>query len=124
MWYALIANLAVVGLLLSAFAHGEPLLLMLGPRIRAAALGGVMGLGAIASIMLSVELPDGTVFDLRATLIGVSSLLGGPIAGLITAALVATHLLLVSGSGATADLVGIAVATGLGEMFEDQVNRG
>lgn len=114
MWYALIANLAVVGLLLSAFAHGEPLLLMLGPRIRAAALGGVMGLGAIASIMLSVELPDGTVFDLRATLIGVSGLLGGPIAGLVTAALVAAHQLLVSGSGATADLVGIAVATGLG----------
>ena len=84
MWYALIANLAVVGLLLSVFAHGEPILLMLGPRIRAAAFGGVMGLGAIASILLSVELPDGVFFDLRATLIGVSGLLGGPIAGLVT----------------------------------------
>lgn len=114
MWYALIANLAVVGLLLSAFTNGEPVFLMLGPRIRAAALGCIMGLGAIASILLSVELPDGGSFDLRATLIGVSSLLGGPIAGLMTGALVVTHRLLSSGSDANADLVGIAVATGLG----------
>lgn len=115
MWYALIANLAVVGLVLSVWAHACLILLMfLGRRIRMAVFGGVMGFGAVASVLLSVELQSGVFFDLRFTLIGASGLLGGPIAGLITGTIVAVYRLYVGGAGVAADSVGIVASMGMG----------
>lgn len=114
MWYALIANFAVVGLFVSAWAHADLILLLLGPRARAAAFGAVMGLGAVASMLLSFELQSGVFFDLRSTLIGVSGLLGGPLAGLLTGAIVAAYRVSVGGGGVVAGTLGIAISTGLG----------
>ena len=115
MWYALIANLAVVGLVLSVWTHVCLILhILLGRRIRMAVFGAVMGLGAVLSMLLSVELQSGVFFDLRYTLIGVSGLLGGPIAALVTGAIVTVYRLYMGGAGIAADSVGIVISTGLG----------
>ena len=115
MWYALVANLATVGLVVSIWAHAHVILLMLlDRRLRLAAFGGAMGLGAVASILLSVDLQDGVVLDLSAILMGVSGLLGGPIAGLLTAVIVAAYRLAAGGSGLAIDMVGVVIPTGLG----------
>ena len=114
MWYVLIANFAVVGLFISAWAHADLILMQVAPRARSAIFGTVMGLGAIASMLLSFELQSGVFFDLRATLVGVSGLLGGPIAGLLTGAIVMAYRLSAGGGGAIAGALGIAISTGLG----------
>ncbi|MEO5807067.1 diguanylate cyclase [Devosia sp.] len=88
--------------------------MVLGPRVRAAVFGAVMGLGAIASMLLSFEMQSGVFFDLRATLVAVSGLLGGPLAGMLTGAIVAAYRLYVGGGGAIAGALGIAISTGLG----------
>lgn len=73
-----------------------------------------MGLGAVASMLLSVQLQNGVFFDLRSALICVSRLLGGPIAGLVTGTIVAVYRVSAGGVGATADMVGVVISTGLG----------
>ncbi|WP_237358691.1 LytS/YhcK type 5TM receptor domain-containing protein [Rhizobium etli] len=45
-----------------------------------------MGLGAIASMLLSIPVNSGAFIDLRSSLIAISGLFGGPVAAIATMA--------------------------------------
>ncbi|WP_431694832.1 hypothetical protein [Rhizobium giardinii] len=49
--------------------------------------GLMMGLGALLSMALSVEVESGYYLDFRSTLLAVSAVYGGPLAILVTAIL-------------------------------------
>ncbi len=81
-WQSLVANLAVVALFISAWANGHFVIAGQTRRGRNLALGAVIGLGAVASMMLTVPL-DGAYFDLRLSLVAIAGFFGGPLAALV-----------------------------------------
>jgi len=89
-WQSLIANLAVVALFISTWVHGQ-FIFNSGPRWRKQlAFGVAMGVGAVASMMLAIPI-DGSLFDLRLSLIAISGFFGGPVAGFTTVVIAALY---------------------------------
>src|SRR4051812_47836003 len=89
-WQSLIANLAVVALFISTWVHGQ-FVFNSGPRWRKLFIFGVvMGLGAVATMALAIPL-DGSLFDLRLSLIAISGFFGGPIAAYTTVVIAAIY---------------------------------
>lgn len=99
-WQFLVGNLAVVALFIVAWVHGQ--FLFVGrPRIlRDAVFGVVMGLGAIASMSMSIQIQPGLLFDLRSSLIAIAAFFGGPVAALIATALAIACRWTIGGIGA------------------------
>ena len=110
MWQALFGNLALVALVVSTWVHAEQWLENRRRIVRLVAMGLVMGLGAIASILLSVRLPGGIMLDLRTSLIALASFFGGPVAALLSLAISAGYRLVIGGAGASIGITGM-VAT-------------
>jgi len=89
-WQSLIANLAVVALFISTWVHGQ-FVFNSGPRWRKLfAFGVVMGAGAVATMALAIPI-DGSLFDLRLSLIAISGFFGGPIAAYTTVVIAAMY---------------------------------
>lgn len=89
-WPSLIANLAVVALFISTWVHGQ-FVFNSGPRWRKQlAFGIVMGCGAVASMMLAIPI-DGSLFDLRLSLLAIASFFGGPIAAYTSVVIAAIY---------------------------------
>ena len=81
-WQTLIGNLAVVALFISAWVHGQ---FVLDPRpkvLRELVFGLTMGLGAVASMLMGINLAPGVIFDLRSSLIAIAAFFGGPVSAL------------------------------------------
>jgi diguanylate cyclase (GGDEF)-like protein/PAS domain S-box-containing protein len=117
-WISLIANLAVVALVISAWVHGQ--FVFAGRQLaeRHLAFGVVMGLGAVASMVLSIQM-DGVLFDLRSSLIAIAGFFGGPLSAVVAATIAISYRAFVVGGASvsvaivgitTAGLVGIVVA--------------
>src|SRR5690606_28892352 len=71
-WQSLIGNLAVVALFILTWVHGQ-FIFQGRPKIwRNAAMGVVMGLGAIASMVLATRIAPGVLFDLRMALVAMA----------------------------------------------------
>ena len=82
-WQSLIANLAVVALFISTWVHGQ-FVFNSGPYWRKQfAFGVVMGLGTVATMTLAIPI-EGSLFDLRLSLVAISAFFGGPIAAYTT----------------------------------------
>jgi len=95
-WQSLIANLAVVALFISTWVHGQ-FVFNSGPYWRKrVAFGIVMGLGAVASMMLAIPI-DGSLFDLRLSLIAISGFFGGPIAAAATVGIASFYRIAIVG---------------------------
>lgn len=95
-WQYLIANLAVVALFISTWVHGQ-FIFNSGPRWRKQlAFGITMGLGAVASMLLAIPI-DGSLFDLRLSLIAISGFFGGPIAAAATVGIATVYRVWVVG---------------------------
>jgi len=107
MWHSLIANFSVVGLFIFGWLQSQELLGKVRRRSRRLLFGLVMGVGAIASMLLSVELQPGLYFDLRATFLALSAFIGGPFAGLVTASMTAIYRLSLGGVGTLGAMAGI-----------------
>jgi len=89
-WQSLIANLALVALFISSWVYGQSVFNS-GPRWRKQlAFGVVMGLGAIASMLLAIPIA-GSLFDLRLSLIAISGFFGGPLAGFATVVIASVY---------------------------------
>jgi diguanylate cyclase (GGDEF)-like protein/PAS domain S-box-containing protein len=114
MFDVLIANFAVVGLFISGWTHVQDWLQRFPRRSRTLMFGGVMGAGAIASMLLPVQIEPGVLFDLRSALIATSGLLGGPLAGLLTGVIAAAYRAGIGGGGGIGGLVGIGLAMLIG----------
>ncbi len=114
-WQYLIGNLAVVALFISAWVHGQFVFAGRPKAFRNAAFGAVMGLGAVASMAMSIQIQPGVLFDLRSSLIAIAAFFGGPVAALVAASFAIACRLIIGGAGVlpgTISIVAVAV-TGL-----------
>ncbi|WP_245303145.1 LytS/YhcK type 5TM receptor domain-containing protein [Rhizobium esperanzae] len=73
--------------------------------------GLMMGLGAVLSMMLSVEVGSGYYLDLRSTLLAVSPVYGGPLAVLVTVALTSAPRISMGGAGVEPALISIVLVS-------------
>jgi diguanylate cyclase (GGDEF)-like protein/PAS domain S-box-containing protein len=112
-WHDLVANLAVVALFISAWVHGQFLFVSHGRTWRNIAFGIIIGLGAVCSMALSIRI-DGTLFDLRSSLITIAGFFGGPVAGIVAALIAIAYRMLQGGSAAIAGSAGIAASVIVG----------
>ena len=113
-WTKLILNLAVVGLFVSVWILLSAKLTAYRRQIRHALFGVVMGGATIASMMMSIPMQGGVIFDLRNSLICIAALFGGPVAMVPSALMAASYRLSVGGAGSTPALMTIALAAALG----------
>ncbi|AVA24977.1 diguanylate cyclase [Rhizobium sp. NXC24] len=113
-WQVLIGNVAAVSLLISVWMHLHYRLYRLSEVQAKIAFGLMMGLGAIVSMVLSVEIDSGYYVDLRSTLLAVSAVYGGPLAILVTGMLTAIYRISMGGAGLQPGLISIAVVSLLG----------
>jgi diguanylate cyclase (GGDEF)-like protein/PAS domain S-box-containing protein len=116
MWHALIANFAVVGLVVFGWLQSQDLLGRLRRPYRRAAFGAVMAVGSVMSMLLTVELEPGLFFDLRTSFVALSALLGGPVAVAITLLAAGSYRLLLGGIGAVGALASMGGVAALGLM--------
>ena len=77
-------------------------------------LGIVMGLGAVGSMLVPVQVQPGLIFDLRAPLLETAGFIGGPLAASVAAALALAVRLHLGGSGMWVGCAGIVTAVTLG----------
>ncbi|WDR04823.1 diguanylate cyclase [Devosia rhodophyticola] len=113
-WHDLYANLAVVALLLSVWTHAQYWLERHAPLLRNILFGTLMGAGAVATMVLSVELLPGVFIDLRTSILAVAALFGGPLSALVAASIAIAYRLIIGGNGAIAGTMSIALASGMG----------
>jgi diguanylate cyclase (GGDEF)-like protein/PAS domain S-box-containing protein len=104
-WQMLAGNMAIVALFVLGWAHARFWMREVPGPARAALLGLAMGLGAIATMLMSAEVGRGLFLDLRLSLVAVSAFFGGPLAGLVTLALAVPCRVALGGSGMQLGLV-------------------
>jgi diguanylate cyclase (GGDEF)-like protein/PAS domain S-box-containing protein len=113
-WQALIANLAVVALFITTWAHGHFVLSGWHRWQRNLVFGVTMGLGAVASMLLAIPIGD-SLFDLRASLLAMAGFFGGPVAGATAVAIAGAYRAgVVGGPNGMTAISGIVVAAGAG----------
>ncbi|HEX4297366.1 MAG TPA: diguanylate cyclase [Devosia sp.] len=112
-WPSLIANLAVVALVMSAWVHGQFVFARRPRALKNAAFGLVTGLGAIASMSLSIQIEPGALFDLRSSLLALAGFFGGPVSAVIAVAIAVSYRLSLGGA-ASAGAIGIVTMAALG----------
>ncbi|TIU78052.1 MAG: diguanylate cyclase, partial [Mesorhizobium sp.] len=69
MWQHLTANLAAVALFVSGWNYVQPWLEGRSQKFRLLVFGCIMGWGALASMLLTVEVRPGVLLDLRTSLV-------------------------------------------------------
>lgn len=112
-WQTLAGNVAVVALFVLGWANARFLLRSVPGVYRSALLGLTMGLGAVATMLMSAEVIPGYHIDLRMSLIAVAAFMGGPLAAGVTLLLSLPARILMGGGGlplGTATMVAAAVA--------------
>ena len=116
-WQVLIANLAVVALFISVWAHAQHFLEMRSRTYRQVLFALFMGAGAVATMSLPVELAPGILFDLRASLVAMAGFFSGPVGGAIALLIAGIYRLALGGTGALPGLVSITLAAVSGVFF-------
>ncbi len=113
-WHDLIANLAVVAAFIASWALAQDWLFQHGWRFRTVALGLFMGVAAMSSMALAIQLQPGVIFDLRAAPLAVAGLFGGPIGAAIAGGFAVAYRALLGGSGVAPGVTGIVLVTLVG----------
>lgn len=113
-WQSLLANLALVSILLVAWDLASDLTGQLSRRMQSLLLGMVMGAGAVISIATADPVVSGVRFDLRASFIAASAFFGGWPAALITTGGTLLYRAYLGGPGVPIGMAGILVSTGVG----------
>jgi diguanylate cyclase (GGDEF)-like protein/PAS domain S-box-containing protein len=94
--------------------HGQALFAGRPRWMRNVGFGVVMGVGAVASMLLAIQI-EGSLFDLRSSLIAIAAFFGGPIAGAVGVVIaVAYRVVLVGGPQSVPAISGIALAALIG----------
>lgn len=109
MWHVLIANLAVVSLFISVWAHARHVLDLRSRRYRHTLFALFMSAGVLATMSLPVEVRPGSQFDFRSTFVGTAAFFGGPVTALVVAAVAAGYRLALGGGSAVIGTIGIAL---------------
>ncbi|MGV2186638.1 diguanylate cyclase [Rhizobium rhizogenes] len=113
-WQILIGNLATVALAISIWAHLYYRLQEWSDLQTKLMFGIAMGIGAIASMTLSVPVKPGAFLDLRFSLIATSAIFGGPASALATSAIAIAYRLAEGGAGAFGGAVGMVIVAIVG----------
>lgn len=116
-WQPLIANLAVVALFSSIWSLASDWLDKQRWIVRKLCIGVLVGSAAIGTMLLTVEIVPGVVYDLRTCVVAVGAFFSGPLVAVIAIVMAGTYRLLEGGAGvslgiahmAAAALVGLAV---------------
>jgi diguanylate cyclase (GGDEF)-like protein/PAS domain S-box-containing protein len=108
-WQILIGNLATVALVISIWAHAYHRLRECSDLQTKLMFGTAMGIGAIASMTLSVPVKPGGFLDLRFSLIATSAMFGGPASAFVTTTVAVAYRLIQGGSGTFAGVVGMGI---------------
>lgn len=117
MWHVLIANLAVVALFISVWAHAQHYLEMRSRNYRQVMFALFMGAGAVATMSLPVAMAPGILFDLRAPLVAMAGFFSGPAGGLIAALIAGGYRLALGGAGTWPGIAFIILAAASGAFF-------
>lgn len=123
MWQHLTANLAAVALFVSGWNYVQPWLEGRSQKFRLLVFGCIMGWGALASMLLTVEVKPGVLLDLRTSLVATAGLFAGLPGALVAAAFPLGYRIAIGGHGLTAGLIGIAVAFAAGVLANRIIGR-
>lgn len=123
MWQHLTANLAAVALFVSGWNYVQPWLEGRSQRFRLLVFGCIMGWGALASMLLTVEIKPGVLLDLRTSLVATAGLFAGLPGALVAAAFPLGYRIAIGGHGLIAGLTGIAVAFAAGVLAHRIIGR-
>jgi len=123
MWQHLTANLAAVALFVSGWNYVQPWLEGRSQRFRLLIFGCIMGWGALASMLLTVEVEPGVLLDLRTSLVATAGLFAGLPGALVAATFPLGYRVAIGGHGLTAGLIGIAVAVAAGVLAHRIIGR-
>lgn len=114
LWQDLLALHALIGLFVILWSLAETYLPGLALDKSRVGPGIALGLVAVMTMLMAVEVQPGIRFDLRHALIATSGLLFGPLSALITGAITAALRIYQGGGGMLAGIIGIAVSAGIG----------
>ncbi|OWV88222.1 diguanylate cyclase [Rhizobium sp. N122] len=123
-WQVLIGNVAAVALVISVWMHLHYKFYRLSRVQAELGFGLMMGLGAVLSMLLSVEVDSGYYLDLRSTLLAVSAVYGGPLAVLMTAVLTCVQRISMGGAGVEPALISIMLVSAFGLVLHFLFGRG
>jgi len=113
-WHDLITNLAVVSALIACWALAQDWLYQRGRIFRKVAIGLAMGIAAMASMVFSIAMAPGVIFDMRAAPLAIAGLFGGVIGAPIAAVIAVAFRLALGGAGVWGGVLAIVFATGFG----------
>jgi diguanylate cyclase (GGDEF)-like protein len=109
LWESLLANLAILALLVLVWAHFQHAVSRWTQRSQRLGFGLLMGAGAVFVMQFTIELRPGLYFDLRTVAIALAGVFAGPV-GVVVALLVASaQRILIGGDGVAAGIVTMAV---------------
>ena len=91
---------------------------------RTLSLGVLFGIIAVVGIMSPLQVHHGLIFDVRAVVLSLGGLFGGPIVAVISSVMAAAYRLWVGGPGAVIGFWLIFVSSGLGIAYYICVRRG
>ncbi|WP_417580627.1 diguanylate cyclase [Pelagibacterium sp.] len=115
-WQTLIANLAVVALFSSIWSLASDWLDKQLWIVRKSVIGILVGTAAVSTMLLSVEIVPGVVYDLRTCVVAVGAFFSGPLVAVIAIIMAGTFRFIEGGSGVAIGLAHLAAAglVGLG----------
>jgi diguanylate cyclase (GGDEF)-like protein/PAS domain S-box-containing protein len=102
LWQGLLANFAVVAMVILAWANSRDLFKRFGFVGESIAMGLVMGAGSLLAMSLAFPLLPGFICDLRTAPIAIAGLFGGPIAAILAAGPALAYRAWLGGAGAPA----------------------
>ncbi len=114
LWVGLLANTAVVALVIAVWSNVRLTTLERTDALHGWQFGSLFGFGAIGVMLIPFQISEGFFIDLRSTMIGTAAFIGGPIAGILAAAIAAAFRIYLGGAGVSIGLLGMVLAGGAG----------
>lgn len=113
-WHSLLANMAIVAIFVSIWTQLGDAVEPVQRLLRTVLLSVLLSAGTIAVLATQFEIRPGVFADLRATMVVLSGFYGGPLVGIIVFISAVAYSVWVGGVGASAGIIGIAVALAIG----------
>lgn len=113
-WQPLIANLAVVALFSSIWSLASDWLDKQRWIVRKLCIGVLVGSAAVSTMLLTVEIVPGVVYDLRTCVVAVGAFFSGPLVAAVAIVMAGTYRVLEGGSGAGLGVFHLAMAALVG----------
>ena len=113
LWESLLANLAILALLVLAWAYFQPVVSRWSRLSQNLWFGLLMGAGAVFVMQFTIELRQGLYFDLRTVAIALAGVFAGPIGLLVALAMASAQRILIGGDGVFAGIVTMAIVGAL-----------